>query len=221
MNYLFRSFALVAGLFAAAAAHALDDPPGGVLPTFTGDRSIGALDILSSDVTFDSGANVFRVHAHTAGNIADAASAAYVFGFNRGGATNSPFADIGVPSVTFDATALLRANGTGLSGATPLTARVDGADIFATIDASVLPSKGFAPEDFTWALWSIDSQIQGNFRNADFAPDANVQVATVPEPETYALMLGGLGVVGFIGRRRSRAVSITEASPHRPAARHL
>ena len=164
--------------------------------------SIGAFDILSSDVTFDTGANVFRVHAHTAGNIADVASAAYVFGFNRGGATNSPFADIGVPGVTFDATALLRANGTGLSGTTPLTARVDGADIFATIDASVLPSKGFAPEDFTWTLWSIDSQIQGKFRNADFAPGANVQVAAVPEPETYALMLAGLGAMGFVGRRR-------------------
>lgn len=27
-------------------------------------------------------------------------------------------------------------------------------------------------------------------------------IAAVPEPETYALMLGGLGVVGFIARRR-------------------
>lgn len=27
-------------------------------------------------------------------------------------------------------------------------------------------------------------------------------VSAVPEPETYALMLGGLGVVGFIARRR-------------------
>jgi len=202
MNHLFRSLALVAGLSTAAAAHALEDTPGDILRTFTGDRSIGAFDILSSDVTFDTGANVFLLHAHTAGNIGDVPSAAYVFGFNRGGATNSPFADIGVPGVTFDATALLRANGTGLSGTTPLTARVDGADIFATIDASVLPSKGFAPEDFTWTLWSIDSQIQGNFRNADFAPEANVQIAAVPEPETYALMLAGLGAMGFVGRRR-------------------
>jgi len=209
MNQLFRSLALFAGFSIAATAHALEDPPGGFLATFTGDRSIGAFDIVSSDVTFDSGANVFRVHAHTAGNIADVASAGYVFGFNRGGATNSPFADIGVPGVTFDASALLRANGTGLSGTTPLTARVDGADIFATIDASVLRSNGFAPQDFTWALWSIDSQIQGNFRNADFAPDANVQVAAVPEPETYVLMLAGLGVMGFVGRRRSRAATTT------------
>lgn len=31
------------------------------------------------------------------------------------------------------------------------------------------------------------------------------QTAPVPEPETYALMLAGLGVVGFISRRRKHA----------------
>ena len=31
---------------------------------------------------------------------------------------------------------------------------------------------------------------------------ANFSVTAVPEPETYALMLAGLGVVGFIARRR-------------------
>lgn len=30
-----------------------------------------------------------------------------------------------------------------------------------------------------------------------------VQATTVPEPETYALMLAGLGIVGFVLRRRS------------------
>lgn len=33
----------------------------------------------------------------------------------------------------------------------------------------------------------------------------NVQVGAVPEPETYALMLAGLGVVGFASRRRFKA----------------
>jgi hypothetical protein len=29
-------------------------------------------------------------------------------------------------------------------------------------------------------------------------------IAPVPEPETYALMLGGLGVVGFMARRKRK-----------------
>lgn len=33
----------------------------------------------------------------------------------------------------------------------------------------------------------------------------NITVAVVPEPETYALMLAGLGAVGFMARRRKAA----------------
>ena len=41
------------------------------------------------------------------------------------------------------------------------------------------------------------------FEVANFNHSAG-QIVTVPEPETYALMLAGLGAVGFIGRRRRR-----------------
>jgi hypothetical protein len=30
----------------------------------------------------------------------------------------------------------------------------------------------------------------------------NLSVSAVPEPETYAMMLAGLGLMGFMGRRR-------------------
>jgi hypothetical protein len=29
-----------------------------------------------------------------------------------------------------------------------------------------------------------------------------IKVSVVPEPETYALMLAGLGIMGFVARRR-------------------
>jgi len=38
----------------------------------------------------------------------------------------------------------------------------------------------------------------------DAFESANYSVTPIPEPETYALMLAGLGVVGFIARRRQK-----------------
>ncbi len=32
-------------------------------------------------------------------------------------------------------------------------------------------------------------------------------VSAVPEPETYAMMLGGLGLMGFVARRRNKAAT--------------
>jgi hypothetical protein len=38
--------------------------------------------------------------------------------------------------------------------------------------------------------------------NAMKVDDVSIAVTAVPEPETYALMLAGLGIVGFVARRR-------------------
>lgn len=46
---------------------------------------------------------------------------------------------------------------------------------------------------------AVDSPFQGGR-----AALRLVAVAPVPEPSTYALMLGGLGLVGFLARRRER-----------------
>ena len=46
----------------------------------------------------------------------------------------------------------------------------------------------------------VDDQSTG----AGFAYDGfNFTAAAVPEPETYAMMLAGLGMLGFLARRRS------------------
>jgi hypothetical protein len=48
----------------------------------------------------------------------------------------------------------------------------------------------------------VDGQVMGNGGGA-FGGD--LTIAAVPEPETYAMLLGGLGLVGFAARRRKAA----------------
>lgn len=49
------------------------------------------------------------------------------------------------------------------------------------------------------------------FTDFDVAVD-NISVSAVPEPSTYAMMLGGLGMVGWMKRRKSRAASSAMAA---------
>jgi len=207
MKHLLRpNFVAIAVIGLAANAHAVTDPRGDFLPSFAGKHS-AALDILSADVAFDPVHDDFRLQATTAGPIAGVSGAAYVFGFDTGGAAATPFTSIGEPGVAFNATAVLKSNGTGAVGTKAVDTRIVGDEIFATVPASLLPSHGLADADYTWALWSIDSTIAGLPRNADFAPDANIGVSVVPEPANVALLASGLGLLGFVARRRASAAA--------------
>lgn len=42
----------------------------------------------------------------------------------------------------------------------------------------------------------------GGYHGGDYVGLDNVSVTAVPEPETYAMMLAGLGALGFVARRR-------------------
>ena len=203
MNLLLRPcFVALAAIGLAANAHAVTDAPGDFLPSFTGHHA-AALDILSAQVTFDPVHDDFLLQATTAGAIAGANGAAYVFGFDTGGTAGRPFTTIGEPGVAFNATAVLKSNGSGAVGTTAIATHIVGDEIFATVPASLLPSHGFADPDYTWALWSIDSTIAGLPRNADFAPDANIGVSAVPEPANFGLLAAGLGLLGVVARRRA------------------
>jgi len=195
----FAFTAALAATLAAPAAFAFDDPAGDLLPSFTG-TAVGALDILQSSAVFDSGTNTFTISATTNGHIAGMPGVAFAFGFDKGGANNAAFAAIGFPDVKFNAVTSLRADGTGAIGASAITPIISGNTISATFSANLLPGTGLDFANFTWALWSQDLTVSGLARNADFGPTANIQVSSVPEPTSWALMAAGLGL--FALRRR-------------------
>ena len=201
MNNLLKNTIAVAALALAANAQAVTDVSGDFLAGYTGSRD-AAFDVLSADVGFNAATNEFVFSTTAAGPIAGVSGAAYVFGLNAGGTANAPFTSVGLPGAVFNRTVTLRANGTAGVGATPITEHIVGDRIFATVSASLLPSNGFAFKDYTWTVWSIDTNVAGLGRLADFAPDANINVTAVPEPATYGMLLAGLGMLGMIARRR-------------------
>ena len=53
-------------------------------------------------------------------------------------------------------------------------------------------------------LTSLTLKTTGYTGGAYFAAIDNLALAPVPDPETYAMMLAGLGLLGFLGRRRKQ-----------------
>jgi hypothetical protein len=79
-----------------------------------------------------------------------------------------------------------------------------------TADADASPSFGSATSDFATTLFISKVQLldsNGNVIQDLTLTDAlgnTLQVGEVPEPATYALILAGLGVIGFVARRNLR-----------------
>jgi hypothetical protein len=191
-----------------AQASVVTDPANDFIPTFTGPHS-GDLDLLSVSSTFDGVA--FHIGATVNGNIGTLGTSLYVLGFNQGAGTSN-FAAIGLPGVAFDS--VITVTGTGVTGGRDLPAataivlpanalHINGSHFDIDILASLLPSKGLAFGNYGINLWSRDSSQVGNAAIADFA-SASTSLA-VPEPQSAALVLLGLGIAALV---RSRTVPL-------------
>jgi hypothetical protein len=69
------------------------------------------------------------------------------------------------------------------------------------------------PYEQAWFYWSLRGIEAANGINAGLNAIAvrDGDVSAVPEPETYALMLAGLGVLGAVARRRKMAPHVAAA----------
>ena len=71
-----------------------------------------------------------------------------------------------------------------------------------------VPTAVFGNASYVY-LYSMFGSKGGDYAENDGFEEwavRNPTVAAIPEPETYALMMAGLGVMGFVARRRKKAV---------------
>lgn len=70
-----------------------------------------------------------------------------------------------------------------------------------------------APGNHTMAIYGLEDCCSGNYQAqfkigqgsfASFAATDGLIAASVPEPQSYAMMLAGLGLVGWVSRRKAR-----------------
>jgi hypothetical protein len=127
---------------------------------YTGARR-PSLDVIGADGTFVPSSQTISLVAKMAGPVLDGNTNFYVWGFDRGGATNAPFPD--EPNVKFNAVVIVTASNGTVTGAINL---LDGSPVQSipvtlvapdTIStffaASMLPSTGAQPAQYLWNLW--------------------------------------------------------------------
>jgi hypothetical protein len=120
-----------------------------------------SIDVIGADGAFVPSSQTISLVARMAGPVLDGSSNFYVWGFDRGGATNAPFPD--EPNVKFNAVLVVMASGgtvTGsinlLNGAPAQSVPVNlvAADTMQVFfPASMLPSTGAQPAQYLWNLW--------------------------------------------------------------------
>jgi hypothetical protein len=193
------------------------------LPTYTAGPAHGDLDVIAAAAFYDAAARTFSFSTLLADRVGLTPGALYVWGIDRGLGTERFLA--GSPAigagVFFDSVLVVRADGTGtyndfINGTTtaldPSHIKIGG----LAVTVEDLPASLFAPDTegfrddpglYTWNLWPRLG-LGSNGQISDFAPDGSnlgFQVTAVPEPQVSAMLLAGMGLIGYrvsLGRRR-------------------
>jgi plastocyanin len=192
------SFSLQSGQSYVVALYAVEEvtrPAGVFYSLYTGDKR-GALDIIQGTGEYTAATNTFTLTALMSAPIFSSQDNYYIWGIDRGGSTNAPFAQ--EPNVKFNAVVLVQAtaaNGIvatltlipgGATTLDPSAVHIDGAKVTVSVPASLLPSTGSAPAAYAWNLWTR-SGVGGvaSAQLAKFAPE-NALAPFLPGAEAAA-----------------------------------
>ncbi len=142
---------------------------------------------------------------------------------NNNGATfadHFTFSVNGTTSSNFDAivSSISRTANTGLDISGLSLYRVGGGTGTGGTGMDTLISSGTQVNKGAMDVWSLSSSnlsagdyyllVSGNMvSNTSASFGGAVMLAPVPEPETYGMMIAGLGVLGFLARRRKQAAN--------------
>ncbi len=194
------------------------------LPSYTAGPANGDLDVIAAAAFYDGVEKTFSFSTILADTVGSTTGALYVWGIDRGLGTERFLA--GSPSVGagvfFDSVLILGADGTGqfndlINGTVTMLdpGSIKIAGLAVTVEN--LPLELFAPGTsgfesdpslYTWNLWPRVGLGQNN-QISDFAPDGSnlgFQVTAVPEPQTYAMLLAGLGLIAIRATRKRHDV---------------
>ena len=184
------------GLAGAAQASGIADATGDFLASYTGPHQAD-LDVTSLSVSFNSGTNSFLLQSTMAGAIDATLPGFYVIGVNTGTGPIAPFGSIGAGNVRFNQAVIVQKNGTSNIG----SATISGNELSLILQLGSLPSTGFEPGHYSFNIWPRSGTVGGLATISDFAPN-NSDLSAAPEPASWAMMLGGFGLVGGAMRRR-------------------
>jgi hypothetical protein len=145
------------------------------------------------------------------------------FTMNNNGATfadHFTFSVTGTSPVNFDAivSSISRTADTGLDFSALSLYRVGGGTGTGGTAGDTLVSTGTSLQSGSMDVWTLSGDnlqagdyyvlVGGNLVSDTSASFGGaVMLAPVPEPETYGMMLAGLGVLGFLARRRKQAAN--------------
>ena len=171
-------------------------------------KSLIAAAVLSAASIGSASAAAYTVNlVNTTGNL-------WTSGFN---AVPSPLGDFTdtftfTPDATFGSTAQAFLANLSVTGS-------DGSSIsFTSANLNGINLTGFgSPTPFGYAQGQILAPtsilfngplvltVIGNTKGGSYGGTFNLNLAPVPEPETYGMLLAGLGILGFLARRRKQS----------------